>query len=314
MGTPDLVDASAAALVHDALLYTSDAEYIAGIREFLEGGIDEGAALLVSVPGPKLALLRTALPHLDDRFQSEDMREVGVNPARIIPFIRSFVEAHPDRPVRFVGEPIWAGRSAPEIVEGVRHEGLINRAFADTSAYILCPYDARDLTPAVLSEARRTHPTLLCDGERRPCAEYVDPLVTYAAADRPLPEPAVVPLAVSVEKGLVTFRSVVKEQARAAGIEPDRVASFVIAANEAAANTLIHAHGDGSARIWSDEHELVCELADTGVIHDPLVGRRMPPPDREGGRGVWLMNQLSDLVELRSGPQGTVVRIHVRRR
>jgi hypothetical protein len=56
------------------------------------------------------------------------------------------------------------------------------------------------------------------------------------------------------------------------------------------------------------------QFADTGVIEDPLVGRRMPPADRSGGRGVWLMNQLSDLVELRSGPPtGTVVRIHMRR-
>ena len=32
-----------------------------------------------------------------------------------------------------------------------------------------------------------------------------------------------------------------------------------------------------------------------------------------GGRGVWLANQLCDLVQIRSGAAGTVVRLHARR-
>jgi anti-sigma regulatory factor (Ser/Thr protein kinase) len=34
--------------------------------------------------------------------------------------------------------------------------------------------------------------------------------------------------------------------------------------------------------------------------------------DQTGGRGLWLANQLCDLVELRSGPVETVVRLHMR--
>ncbi len=30
-----------------------------------------------------------------------------------------------------------------------------------------------------------------------------------------------------------------------------------------------------------------------------------------GGRGLWLANRLCDLVQVRSGEQGTVVRLHV---
>jgi anti-sigma regulatory factor (Ser/Thr protein kinase) len=241
------------------------------------------------------------------------MGDVGINPARIIPFVKAFIDEHPDGPVRFVGEPIWAGRTAAERVEGIRHEGLINEAFARTDAHILCPYDTRALADDdVLDDARRAHPTVW-EGDRRcACNEYVDPLETYAAAGHPLPGPPGATLRVSVSDGLGDFRSVVKEQAQAAGMHPSRVASFLIAANEAAVNTLVHAGGNGSARIWHDEHELVCEVSDTGVIEDPLVGRRAPS-DRPGGRGIWLMNQLSDLVELRSGAPGTVVRIHMRR-
>ena len=52
-------------------------------------------------------------------------------------------------------------------------------------------------------------------------------------------------------------------------------------------------------------------MADDGVIADPLVGRQTPSPERAGGRGLWLANQLCDLVQIRSGASGTVVRLHV---
>lgn len=57
---------------------------------------------------------------------------------------------------------------------------------------------------------------------------------------------------------------------------------------------------------------MVVEVCDVGYIDDPLVGRRAPDPEGEDGRGVWLMHQLSDLLELRSSPGGTTVRIHKR--
>lgn len=104
----------------------------------------------------------------------------------------------------------------------------------------------------------------------------------------------------------------VAAHARPTGIDAERIAGFVLAANEAAANTLADAGGTGSARLWHGDWSLVCEISEGGRIVDPLVGRRAPPPDQEHGRGVWLMHQLCDLVELRSGESGTVVRIHMR--
>ena len=45
-------------------------------------------------------------------------------------------------PVRGIGEPIWASRSAAELVECQRHESLLNVAFAETAGFaLLCPYD-----------------------------------------------------------------------------------------------------------------------------------------------------------------------------
>ena len=54
------------------------------------------------------------------------------------------------------------------------------------------------------------------------------------------------------------------------------------------------------------------DVADQGRIDDLLVGRVLPPVDRLGGRGVWLANQLCDLVQIRSGEGFTQVRLHTR--
>jgi anti-sigma regulatory factor (Ser/Thr protein kinase) len=64
-------------------------------------------------------------------------------------------------------------------------------------------------------------------------------------------------------------------------------------------------------RIWQEPGALICEVDDEGHIHDPLVGRVRPDTEEYGGRGMWLVNQLCDLVQLRSFPTGTVARLHM---
>ena len=85
----------------------------------------------------------------------------------------------------------------------------------------------------------------------------------------------------------------------------------MLAVNEAAANSIVHGGGHGVLRTWSENGSLVCEVRDRGRITDPLVGRRRPPLDATTGRGVWLAHQICDLVQLRSGADGTVVRVHM---
>ena len=57
----------------------------------------------------------------------------------------------------------------------------------------------------------------------------------------------------------------------------------------------------------------MCEVRDTGLIAEPLVGRHRPEDGTVGGHGLWLVNQLCDLVQVRSSPTGSVVRVHMRR-
>jgi hypothetical protein len=53
-------------------------------------------------------------------------------------------------------------------------------------------------------------------------------------------------------------------------------------------------------------------VSDAGHFDDPLVGRIRPTPVQLYGRGLWLVNQFCDLVQIRSAGDGSVVRVHMR--
>jgi anti-sigma regulatory factor (Ser/Thr protein kinase) len=85
----------------------------------------------------------------------------------------------------------------------------------------------------------------------------------------------------------------------------------VTAASELAANSVMHGGGSGTLRLWHEDGSLLAEVEDGGRIEEPLVGFLRPGLEQEGGRGLWLANQLCELVQIRSGDGGTVVRLHV---
>jgi anti-sigma regulatory factor (Ser/Thr protein kinase) len=128
--------------------------------------------------------------------------------------------------------------------------------------------------------------------------------------DRPLPPvPAPAP-ALSYRDDLRPVRAEVTRCAQQAGLPRGRAADLTLAVSEVAANTLRHTSGGGTLHVWRAPGEIVCQIADSGTITDPLVGRRRPAPDASG-QGMWVVNQVCDLVELRSGPAGTIVRMHM---
>jgi anti-sigma regulatory factor (Ser/Thr protein kinase) len=110
---------------------------------------------------------------------------------------------------------------------------------------------------------------------------------------------------------LSQVRALVLQHARQAGLTESRANDLVLAVSEVAANTLRYTHAPGTMALWHDQHEVVCEIHDEGVIADPLVGRRRPAPGASGGHGLWLVHQVCDAVELHSDTTGTTVRMHM---
>lgn len=56
---------------------------------------------------------------------------------------------------------------------------------------------------------------------------------------------------------------------------------------------------------------MISQVRDTGQITDLLAGSRPPVRNQPDAKGLWLASQLCDLTELRSGPAGTAVRLHM---
>jgi anti-sigma regulatory factor (Ser/Thr protein kinase) len=300
--------------VHEALFYRDAADYLAGTVPFVLAGLHAGAPVLVAVPGPNLELLRHALGPAAGQVRFLDMTQAGRNPGRIIPTVLAdFLDDHPGVRSRVIGEPIWPGRSVTEYPACVQHEALINLAFAGRTATILCPYDAGRLTDEVLADACGTHPILVSADRRERSERYLAPEEIVATFNTPLPEPEVPAEVLVFGFGdLPVVRKVVGEYAAHAGLPAHRVGELRLAVHEAAANTVEHAGGPGTLRVWRDGDTLVAEVRDRGHIRDPMAGRRRPARDHDRGRGLLLINCLCDLVRIHTEETSTTVRLYVR--
>jgi anti-sigma regulatory factor (Ser/Thr protein kinase) len=104
-------------------------------------------------------------------------------------------------------------------------------------------------------------------------------------------------------------RRTVAQWARSCGLPEDRVEALELAASELASNSIRHGGGAGTVAMWLEDSAAVLEFSDAGTLTDPLTGRRPPALDQQSGRGLYLVNQLCDLVQLRSSDSGTTVRV-----
>jgi anti-sigma regulatory factor (Ser/Thr protein kinase) len=299
-------------LEHAAVFYRGTDEYLDAVLGFVAGGLERADPVFVAVPGPKVGLLREHLGGQAGRVDFADMTEMGANPAWIIPRVAAFADAHRGRAIRYVGEPAWETRTAAELCEATRHEALLNLAFAETAAIMLCPYDRDRLAPGVIADAGRTHPVLITGGRSRPSRSYPGAGLFPAGCDEPLPSPPGRAAALTYRDDLAHVRAFASAQARRAGLPADRARDLVIAVSELAANTWRHTDAPGTLHIWAADGELLGQIHDSGHVSDPLAGRRRPTPDAGRGHGLWVVNQLCDLVELRTASTGTTIRLHIR--
>lgn len=297
---------------HAALFYSSEREYVEGVRRFLAPAVDIGAPVLIVAPRPSLERLKSGLNGAGGRAELLDMAELGVNPARIIPVIDAAIDAHPDERLYFVGELDWAGRGREEITEATRHEALVNRAFRRRRVEILCPYDVNAAGAEIVANAELTHP-LVCHGHRRAASAVYAGRRLPASCEAPLPVPPGRAKSLRFELGdLARVRALVSEEAGRAGLPIGRCGEMVLAVDELATNSIRHGGGSGTVRVWRGEGHLTCEVSDAGRIKDPLAGRMRPRPHSHDGRGLWLVNHLCDLVQIRTGAHGTTVRVAAR--
>ena len=282
---------------HEALLYAGPEEFVKRVAPFVREGVEAGEPVLVLVRDAKIAILRDELGGDASGVLFADMATVGRNPGRIIAEWREFVRSCGDgHASRGVDEGLYVDRTPEERVEVHYQEALLNVALAGTPLWLVCPYDTDALPLSDIEIAIENH---------------------HAAAPakwfgRGLPPP---PYDVDGKEfdltSLHAVRELVDFGARAFGLDARRREECVLAVSEIATNSLVHGGGRGTFRCWEEGDRFVCEVSDSGRIDEPIVGYSRPTPGQVGGHGLWLANQLADLLQLRSNAHGTVARVYI---
>ena len=298
---------------HTALLYETSGELTEGIAAFVAAGVGAGEPVVVDLPEARLRALQAQL-RVPARNVTWRATSAGAqSPGKLIHRVRSQAAQHPGRPFRYAHEPAQPGQPAAELCEVIRHEALVNTALAGVPANVLCAYDGcehRQLAAGV----RWTHPEVISRGQRRTCDSYRHGACAPPGFDQPLsPVPAAAArLTYRDDQGAA--RRFTAAQARRAGLPQARVDDLVLAVSELTVNTRAHTAGPGTLAIWSTPGRLLCQVTDSGHITDPLAGQVDPGPEAVDHRGLWIVHQVCDFVQLRTGPAGTTIRLHMRLR
>ncbi|MFI0447207.1 anti-sigma factor RsbA family regulatory protein [Actinomadura sp. 6N118] len=303
-------------LEHRAFMYGELQQLLDTAVPWLRQGLEQDEEVVVVVRETGMNAVRDVLG--DDGkgvgfFPSEKFYQ---HPVRTLRDYQGIVQGARPRTVRALAEPVWHGRSPRETREWARYESLINEAFKHSGASALCPYDQTVLPHEIIEHARRTHPKFAQDGGTRDNDSYVTPVDFGNDCNSliQLVRPPHAEYRTIESDDLHDIRAFVGERAVQHGLDTNAARTLVTAVNEVAANSVRHGIPPMGLWMWSDDRDLICEIADNGFWRaDPLTGFLPPESALQRGFGLWTVRLLVDLVELKAGWDGTFVRLHVRR-
>ncbi|MFI7421935.1 anti-sigma factor RsbA family regulatory protein [Nonomuraea sp. NPDC049684] len=302
-------------LVHQALVYSSDAGFLAAAVPFCRDGLAAGGGVLVVATAATVDLLARALGGEAGGAGEVEFAEAGGwydAPGRTLAAYGRYLDAHPR--ARVIAEPVWHGRTPAEEAEWTRYESAVNAAFAARAAWMVCAFDARAVPDRVVRGARRTHPGLLTGDGPRASADYVEPGSFSHDSDRdPLPPPPPGAAGLRFDGDLHRVRRHVRATAERLGLSRPLTDRLLLTVNEVAANAVEHGGGHGDLAIWTDGNAVVCDVTDPGRLTAVLPGYLPPAPTALRGHGLWVVRQLCDLLQVRSEPAGTRFRLHLLR-
>jgi anti-sigma regulatory factor (Ser/Thr protein kinase) len=297
------------AFAHMIYPYAGERAYLSGTLTYIDQARTAGAAVVIATTRQRRALLSE---HLDGEkdIVFMDTAALGRNPSRLIPAWQDWIgQVAKDRIVHGVNEPSWASTDGAHQGEARYREWLLNRAFAQAPAWsLLCPVETTGQQAAQIEAMTRCHPLVWNGTAHQAAADY---LVDAYRFDE-LPEPPAQHRRMDYQlRTLQVVRERVADWADGERLPERRTRELILVASELATNSIRYGGGRGTLRMWTQDGALVCEFSDDGLMADPLVGQ-LRPSNRLGGRGLWIVNQLSDLVQIRSAPgQGTRIRIWI---
>jgi len=163
---------------HRLLLYATDAEFLASAVPFLAEAVERPEPALAVLSAAHIRALRRRLGARARDVEFAEQSTWYRAPATALAGYRAFVfkAIEAGAPwVRILGEPVWTGRSAPELRLSAQYESLLNLVFSHMPVTLLCPYDTRELDATVLEYARATHPDAVEHEALMPSPQYTEP-------------------------------------------------------------------------------------------------------------------------------------------
>jgi anti-sigma regulatory factor (Ser/Thr protein kinase) len=304
------VDASwpGGGLVHEVLLYESDAELGARVVPFVEDGLAARQPVFVVAGGRVHALLRDHLgSRVEDLALLADADEAWVGAAQTMAFYRDALRQplQAGTPCRLLSEPTWMAHRWGAVWS--RYDAVANELFADLPCWTLCLHDRGRVPRPVLDAALTVHP-YLWDGTRTTRSEHHRPVDQFLRSVEP---PWSAPPA-SRECQRVSApaeaRSIIASALPAASEEALRD-DVTLAVNELVANA-ITAAGTAEVSHWQQGDAMVWEVSDSGAgMHTTTAGYLPPPADQLSGRGLWIARTLADEAVVRPWGPGTAIRL-----
>jgi anti-sigma regulatory factor (Ser/Thr protein kinase) len=302
-------------LRHEALVYSSDDEFMGTVVPHLRQGVEDDEAVIAVLTRGHWAAVGDALGALAAEVTFVDCDAQYLRPARTLAAYDALVRlaaGEAGTNVHVVAE-MPPSQSPAEEDEWLTYEAIFNRALAHLPVSVLCLYDARVFSERVIDGVRRTHSSRFNDpGARTGCCEDPEYAATLLA---PAPR-AVTGLApMEVDGDIGSFRERLAAAMLIRGVPAPGVISMLIAATEVMGNAWRHGGGPTAGREGLVHGRFVCEISDQGCgLEDPMAGYYPPLSDLSPGKGLWIARQLMFRVEvLASLPgvtaTGTTVRL-----
>lgn len=288
---------------HDALTYSGEDDFVRFATAFLGMGLEDGEPGILISTSQRLGAVRETLGTVSRDIRFVDTTQEVRNPAVALSVLQSFVEDSDGRRVRGIGDIVRAGQAPALASETQLHELLLNTPVCDDwNMWLACPYDRSTLAEADIADVLTCHP------EHR--TDMTNVLAQKFGTELPLRPSDADTFPVDITE-LGSLRSIVRTAATMSGLDEDRAEEFVYAVNEVMSNSFRHGDGKAQIALWAEGDSLVCEVHDGGRIVDPLTGRIPPSLTRASGRGLWMVNHLCDLVQVRSPESGATVRMYI---
>ena len=106
---------------------------------------------------------------------------------------------------------------------------------------------------------------------------------------------------------LVIMRRAVDRAAAGLGLDEVRRQDLVLAVGELITNAVRHGGGRGRLELWVSQGRLWFRVSDEGPGMAVAVPAVAPPASIPGGRGLWIARQVTEQMQLSTGPDGTTI-------